>query len=107
MSLFWKRNVQLWPEILGGLSQGSDTGPTADLDLESDDEGGDEGEEEVGVDDQDEVEETAAAGASIGSGPDSEADSAESWLSTLNYLIKLSYIIYKILPTGLLQQCLA
>ena len=59
-------------------SQGSNTGPTADLDLESVDEGGDEGEEEGGVDDQDEVEVTAAAGASIGSGPDSEADSAES-----------------------------
>ena len=60
------------------LSQGSDTGPTADLDLESDDEGGDEGEEEVGVNDQDEEEVIAAAGATTGSGPDSGPDSAES-----------------------------
>ena len=60
------------------LSQGSNTGPTVDLDLENDDEGGDKGEEEVGVNDEDEVEVTAAAGPTFASGPDSEADSAES-----------------------------
>ena len=59
------------------LSQGSNTGPTADLDLENVDEGGDKGEEEVGVNDEDEEEVTAAAGAAAGSEPDSEADSAE------------------------------
>ena len=46
--------------------------------MEIDDEGGDEGQEKVGVDDQDVVGETAAAGAAAGSEPDSEADSAES-----------------------------
>ena len=60
------------------LSQGSNTGPTADLDLESVDEGGDKGEEEVGLDDQDDEDVTAASRASTGSEPDSEADSAES-----------------------------
>ena len=42
------------------------------------DEGDDGGDKVDEDDDEDEVEETAAAGASIGSGPDSEADSAES-----------------------------
>ena len=83
----WKRNVQLWPEILGCLSQGSNSGLTADLDLENDDEGGNEGEEEVGVNDKDEEDVIDAAGAAAGSEPDSEADSAGNWTLTLNYLI--------------------
>jgi hypothetical protein len=50
----------------------------ADFHLKLEDKVDDEVDEDGRVNDEDEVEETAAAGASIGSGPDSEADSAES-----------------------------
>ena len=61
----------------------------------------DEGEKEVDVDEEEVEAVTGAAGASTGSEPASEADSAEKWPLTLNYLFKLSYIIIKIYTTGL------
>ena len=67
------------------------------------DEEDDEGEEDGKDDEEDEEAESEAVGPAFGSEPASEADSAETWPLTLNYLIKLSYLIYKIFPTGLIS----
>ena len=60
------------------MSQGSNTGSFADFHKEIDDEGDNEGDEVCKVNEQDEVEVTAALVASTDTDPDSEADSAES-----------------------------
>ena len=83
-------------------AEGPDLVPILDfLDNVSDEED-DEGKEDGKDGKEDEEAESEVVGPAAGSEPDSGPDSAEEWLSTLNYLIKLSYIIYKIYTTGLL-----